>query len=131
MTGGLRVVGFGSGRCKKIVNPKPSAWNMDTYLEVHISGVIIKVTIVITHIQGLITLLVTTHEPPSRPDGSSPEPLGPYLLQADCNFLSRGYPKVRSKDSLSCVYAFNFFDCLHRTRRLSRNQVLQGYYEVT
>ena len=30
-----------------------------------ISGVIIKVTIVITHIKGLITLLITTHEPPS------------------------------------------------------------------
>ena len=31
-----------------------------------ISGVISRVTIVITHIGGLITLLITTHEPPSR-----------------------------------------------------------------
>ena len=30
-----------------------------------ISGVISKVTIVIIHIRGLITPLVTTHEPPS------------------------------------------------------------------
>ena len=28
-------------------------------------GVIRKVTIVITHIRGLITILITTHEPPS------------------------------------------------------------------
>ena len=31
-----------------------------------ISGVTGKVTIVITHIRGLITILTTTHEPPSR-----------------------------------------------------------------
>ena len=31
-----------------------------------ISGVISRVTILITHIRGLITLLITTHEPPSR-----------------------------------------------------------------
>ena len=31
-----------------------------------ISGVITRVTIVITHINGLITLLITTHEPLSR-----------------------------------------------------------------
>ena len=30
-----------------------------------ISGVISRVTIVITHIRGLITILITTHEPPS------------------------------------------------------------------
>ena len=30
-----------------------------------ISGVISKVTIVMTHIRGLITLLITAHEPPS------------------------------------------------------------------
>ena len=29
------------------------------------SGVISRVTIVITHIRGLITPLITTHEPPS------------------------------------------------------------------
>ena len=29
------------------------------------SGVIFKVTIVVTHIRGLITPLITTHEPPS------------------------------------------------------------------
>ena len=31
-----------------------------------ISGVIIRVTLVITHIRGFITLLITTHAPPSR-----------------------------------------------------------------
>ena len=34
-------------------------------LWVVISGVISKVTIVITHIRGLMALLITTHEPPS------------------------------------------------------------------
>ena len=29
------------------------------------SGVLIRVTIIITHIRGLITPLITTHEPPS------------------------------------------------------------------
>ena len=32
-----------------------------------ISGVISRVTTVITHIRGLITLLITTDEPPSKP----------------------------------------------------------------
>ena len=39
------------------------------YLEVHgyyISGVKSRVTIVLTHIEGLITPLTTTHEPPSK-----------------------------------------------------------------
>ena len=31
-----------------------------------ISRAIIGVTVLITHIRGLITLLITTHEPPSR-----------------------------------------------------------------
>ena len=31
-----------------------------------ISGVISRVTIIMTHIRGLITPLITTHEPPSR-----------------------------------------------------------------
>ena len=31
-----------------------------------ISGAKSKVTIVLTHIRGLITPLITTHEPPSR-----------------------------------------------------------------
>ena len=30
-----------------------------------ISGAISNVTILVTHIRGLITLLITTHEPPS------------------------------------------------------------------
>ena len=30
-----------------------------------ISGVISRVTIIITHIRGLVTPLITTHEPPS------------------------------------------------------------------
>ena len=39
------------------------------YLEGHgevISRVILRVTILITHIRGLITRLITTPEPPSR-----------------------------------------------------------------
>ena len=40
-----------------------SPWH---YLEVHvITGVISRVTILITHIRVLITPLITTHEPPS------------------------------------------------------------------
>ena len=31
-----------------------------------ISGVVSRVTVIITHIRGLITPLITTHEPPSR-----------------------------------------------------------------
>ena len=33
------------------------------------SGVISKVTIVVTHIRRLIAILITTHEPPSRAEG--------------------------------------------------------------
>ena len=36
---------------------------------VFISGVVSGVTILLTHIRGLITPLITTHEPPSRFDG--------------------------------------------------------------
>ena len=36
-----------------------------------ISRVISRVTIFITHIRGLITLLITTHEPPSRALGGT------------------------------------------------------------
>ena len=35
------------------------------------SGVIIRITILITHIRGLLTLLITTHEPPSRLSSST------------------------------------------------------------
>ena len=35
-----------------------------------ISGATLRVTIVITHVKGLITLLMTTHEPPSRVQGA-------------------------------------------------------------
>ena len=35
-------------------------------MEVHVSGVISKATILITLITGLITALITTHERPSR-----------------------------------------------------------------
>ena len=31
-----------------------------------ISGVICRVSVVTTHVRGLITILITTHEPPSR-----------------------------------------------------------------
>ena len=37
-----------------------------------ISGVISRATIVITHIRGLITPLITTHEPPSRDATTDP-----------------------------------------------------------
>ena len=48
---------------------KPSTWSY-TLLGgswAVISGVISRVTILTTHIRGLITLLITTHEPPSKP----------------------------------------------------------------
>ena len=55
-------------------------------LEVHgvvISAVISRVTILITHVEGLITRLITTHEPPSRVPLRGPslvvERLGPGL----------------------------------------------------
>ena len=32
-----------------------------------LSGVVIRVAIFMAHIKGLITLLITTHEPPSKP----------------------------------------------------------------
>ena len=43
------------------------------YLEVHgwfLSGVISRVTMLITHSRGLITPLITTHEPPSNYEGT-------------------------------------------------------------
>ena len=43
-----------------------------------ISRGIFRVTIIITHIRGLITLLITTHEPPSRP-----QTLYPYRIPID------------------------------------------------
>ena len=42
-----------------------------------ISGVISKVSIVITHIRGLIALLITTHEPPSTLPACSWGPSAP------------------------------------------------------
>ena len=38
-----------------------------------LSGVVIRVTIAITHIKGFISLLITTHEPRGREDYSAPE----------------------------------------------------------
>ena len=52
---------------------------MDSW--VVISGVISRVTILMTHIRGLITPLMTTHEPPSR------EQLKDFHHQ---NFIGRG-----------------------------------------
>ena len=34
--------------------------------------VIIRVAIILTHIRGLVTPLITTHEPPSRPGAEGP-----------------------------------------------------------
>ena len=54
-----------------------------------ISGHISRVTILITHIRGLITPLITTHEPPSTPLKEARSPImcstaffvgGPYEL---------------------------------------------------
>ena len=42
-----------------------------------ISGAIIRLTIVITHIKGLITLHITTHEPPSN---QNPIQRVPFIL---------------------------------------------------
>ena len=59
--------------------------SLDPYLEIHgqlFSGVIIKAIIVMTHIEGLITLLITTHEPPSKPNhpyGSPKKPRYPTV----------------------------------------------------
>ena len=56
-----------------------------------INGVMIRVTILISHIRGLITPLLTTHEPPSR---------GSLVLEAQRtqrlqNPLTKGiYPKL-------------------------------------
>ena len=47
-----------------------------------ISGVISRVTIVITHIRGLITPLITAHEPPSRSSS------GPFLPFCGLRFLA-------------------------------------------
>ena len=60
-----RKVGSSGSR----VNPKP--YSREALLGgswVVTSGVISRVTTLITHIRGLITPLITTHEPPSRPD---------------------------------------------------------------
>ena len=42
------------------------AWGLLGGSWVVISGGIIRVTMLIAHIRGHITLLITTHEPPSR-----------------------------------------------------------------
>ena len=39
-------------------------------MRVVLSGVRSRVTIIITHIRGLLTPLITTHEPPSKVCGS-------------------------------------------------------------
>ena len=58
-----------------------------------ISGVISKATTVITHIRGLVTVLITTHEPPSRFGRDGPWPMlfrsGP---PAPCS--TWGFPKM-------------------------------------
>ena len=50
-----------------------------------ISGVISRVTTSITHIRGLITPLITTHEPPSRAHS--------HRLQKDASFRKQGARK--------------------------------------
>ena len=55
LTAALSVTAPGDLGCGRIAD-----------LSVVISGVITRVTRLITHIRGLTTLLITTHEPPSR-----------------------------------------------------------------
>ena len=54
-----------------------------------ISGVISRVTIVVTHMRRLITPLITTHEPPSRVSGylssHSPAHVSPSALKMRAN----------------------------------------------
>ena len=47
-----------------------------------ISGVISRVTLLITHVRGLITPLITTHEPPSKSHDHprNPEGIPPFLF---------------------------------------------------
>ena len=52
-----------------------------------ISRVTSRVTILITHIRGLLTLLIATPEPPSRP--YTPNPKHPCLYEADLWRLRR------------------------------------------
>ena len=61
------------GRSTLSLNPKPTWWFRGSY-----KGVISKVTIIITHIRGLITALITTlhpidllKEPPLKPYNST------------------------------------------------------------
>ena len=63
-----------------------------------ISGVIIKATLVITHIRGRITILITTHEPPStRLDISEIHDRDQALVQS---LLLLGHPfKARPRNS--------------------------------
>ena len=57
------------------LNPEPVSLNLNTQTLnpilggswVGINGVRSRVTVVITRIRGLITPLITTHEPPSKP----------------------------------------------------------------
>ena len=56
-----------------------------------ISRVISRVTILISHIRGLITLLITTHGPPSRVKGSKPKDPSP----APCRYVDQEfYPQA-------------------------------------
>ena len=56
-----------------------------------ISGVISKVTIVITHIRELVTVLITTHEPPSRFGRDGPWPI---LFRSAWPCSTWGFPKM-------------------------------------
>ena len=55
-----------------------------------------RVTILITHIRGLITPLITTHEPPSRPAIATP--LNPKVRSQNPNFSA---PSFRCVSTLS------------------------------
>ena len=59
-----------------------------------ISGVISRVTILITHIRGLVTPLITTHDPPIKPYSPVGD-RGPQYSTLDSRILFYKNPKIR------------------------------------
>ena len=57
-----------------------------------ISGVTIKATIIIAHIRGLITPLITTHQPPSGVrEGPGLHPMRPFAFGTSAGREEHGY----------------------------------------
>ena len=79
---------------------------------VDISGVISRVTILTTHTRGLITLLITTHEPPSRNLWESQhqwESLAPWGDGALKLKFPGGHTYFRNPTLLNHLTAITFF----------------------